>query len=434
MACRSSSRRPTASTPGPREHERYRREFGILQRLRDVRGVTRAHALRAASTTARCSLLEEVRGRAPVRAHRASRFEVLRVPGAGHLPGLDAGGAPPPRRHPQGHQALQHHPHALGRARASSTSAPPASSASSTWTRRPPRLIEGTLAYMSPEQTGRMNRSVDYRTDLYSLGVTLYELLTGSAPLPRARRARVVPRPHGAGAPAAARAGAGAAARPVRHRPEAAGQGGRGALPERRGAEGRPGALPRGACAGACTRTSCSGVHDMPHRFQLPQRLYGRDAQAATLLQGFERVARERPARAHPGAAATRASASPRWCTSCTSRWCGSAASSSAASSISSSGTSPTPPWPRPSAGWRSSCWRAPTRSWRAWREHLREAWEGQGQVLVDLVPQLELVAGKQPARPGAAARRGAAPLQPRVPPVPRRVRHPRAPARGVPG
>jgi predicted ATPase/signal transduction histidine kinase/GAF domain-containing protein len=45
-----------------------------------------------------------------------------------------------------------------------------------------PEIIAGTLAYMSPEQTGRMNRSVDARSDLYSLGVTLYELLAGVLP------------------------------------------------------------------------------------------------------------------------------------------------------------------------------------------------------------------------------------------------------------
>jgi predicted ATPase/serine phosphatase RsbU (regulator of sigma subunit)/tRNA A-37 threonylcarbamoyl transferase component Bud32 len=45
-----------------------------------------------------------------------------------------------------------------------------------------PEQLEGTLAYISPEQTGRMNRSLDYRTDLYSLGVTFYELLTGKLP------------------------------------------------------------------------------------------------------------------------------------------------------------------------------------------------------------------------------------------------------------
>src|SRR5882762_4049968 len=46
----------------------------------------------------------------------------------------------------------------------------------------PPEVIAGTLAYMAPEQTGRMNRSVDSRSDLYALGVTFYEMLTGQLP------------------------------------------------------------------------------------------------------------------------------------------------------------------------------------------------------------------------------------------------------------
>ncbi|MBN3922433.1 trifunctional serine/threonine-protein kinase/ATP-binding protein/sensor histidine kinase [Nostoc sp. NMS4] len=45
-----------------------------------------------------------------------------------------------------------------------------------------PNVLEGTLAYISPEQTGRMNRGIDYRTDFYSVGVTFYELLTGILP------------------------------------------------------------------------------------------------------------------------------------------------------------------------------------------------------------------------------------------------------------
>ncbi|CBN56170.1 MULTISPECIES: protein kinase domain-containing protein [Kamptonema] len=45
-----------------------------------------------------------------------------------------------------------------------------------------PNILEGTLAYLSPEQTGRMNRGIDYRSDFYSLGVTFYELLIGQLP------------------------------------------------------------------------------------------------------------------------------------------------------------------------------------------------------------------------------------------------------------
>ena len=45
-----------------------------------------------------------------------------------------------------------------------------------------PNVLQGTLGYLSPEQTGRMNRGIDYRSDFYSLGVTFYELLTGQLP------------------------------------------------------------------------------------------------------------------------------------------------------------------------------------------------------------------------------------------------------------
>ncbi|MEH1782605.1 MAG: ATP-binding sensor histidine kinase [Nostoc sp.] len=51
-----------------------------------------------------------------------------------------------------------------------------------TQTLKSPNVLEGTLGYLSPEQTGRMNRGIDYRTDFYSVGVTFYELLTGQLP------------------------------------------------------------------------------------------------------------------------------------------------------------------------------------------------------------------------------------------------------------
>jgi PAS domain S-box-containing protein len=46
----------------------------------------------------------------------------------------------------------------------------------------PPEVVAGTLAYMAPEQTGRVNRSIDSRSDLYALGITFYEMLTGTLP------------------------------------------------------------------------------------------------------------------------------------------------------------------------------------------------------------------------------------------------------------
>jgi len=55
-------------------------------------------------------------------------------------------------------------------------------------TPEPLEVIAGTLAYMAPEQTGRMNRSIDARSDLYSLGITFYEMLTGTLPFSAADR------------------------------------------------------------------------------------------------------------------------------------------------------------------------------------------------------------------------------------------------------
>ena len=102
----------------------------------------------------------------------------------------------------------------------------------------PPETIAGTLAYMAPEQTGRMNRSIDARSDLYALGVTLYEMLTGSLPFTAADPMEWVhchiarqPMPPGERVKHVPAAGLG-------DRHEAARQDGRGALSDR----GRPGA------------------------------------------------------------------------------------------------------------------------------------------------------------------------------------------------
>ena len=117
----------------------------------------------------------------------------------------------------------------------------------------PPEIIAGTLAYMAPEQTGRMNRSIDSRSDLYALGVTFYQMLTGRLPFSAADPMEWV-HCHIARKPAAAARAAGERpGRRLRDRHEAARQDGRGALPDRRRPRARPAALPR--------RMGASGAH-----------------------------------------------------------------------------------------------------------------------------------------------------------------------------
>jgi predicted ATPase/serine phosphatase RsbU (regulator of sigma subunit)/tRNA A-37 threonylcarbamoyl transferase component Bud32 len=158
-----------------------------------------------------------------------------------------------------------------------------------------PNVLEGTLAYISPEQTGRMNRSLDYRTDFYSLGITFYELLTGNLPfvtrddlaLIHCHLAKQATPPHELA--------------PSHHRD---------AVPPMLSAiviklmaktaeERYQSAWGLKADLEICWQQLQAtgtievfelGTQDISDRFQIPQKLYGREAEVAALLAGFDRV------------------------------------------------------------------------------------------------------------------------------------------------
>jgi PAS domain S-box-containing protein len=152
-----------------------------------------------------------------------------------------------------------------------------------------PEIIAGTLAYMAPEQTGRMNRSMDARSDLYSLGVTLYEMFTGTLPFAAAAPLEWV-HCHIARRPTAPRD--------------------RAAVPEplsaivmkllAKNAEDRyQTALGVEAdlrkCFGEWESRGCIepfqlGTHDVPSQLLIPEKLYGREREVDALLAAFERV------------------------------------------------------------------------------------------------------------------------------------------------
>ena len=157
---------------------------------------------------------------------------------------------------------------------------------------RNPNFLEGTLAYISPEQTGRMNRDIDYRTDFYSLGVTFYELLTGQLPFPTQDALELV-HCHLARQPT-----------PVHeHKPDIP-----PVLSEivlklmSKNAEDRyQSAHGLKADLEQCLQQwQAKGQidpfplaqHDISDRFQIPQKLYGREREINTLLAAFDRVAR----------------------------------------------------------------------------------------------------------------------------------------------
>ena len=157
-------------------------------------------------------------------------------------------------------------------------------------TLRSPDVLEGTLAYISPEQTGRMNRTLDYRTDFYSLGVTFYELLTGQRPFPATDAMELVhahiakhPVPPHEQTPGIPRALSEIVLKLMAKNAEDRYQSAQGIKADlEQGLQHwrATGAMPRYAL----------GRHDVSDRFQIPQQLYGRDREIETLLATFERV------------------------------------------------------------------------------------------------------------------------------------------------
>jgi predicted ATPase len=150
--------------------------------------------------------------------------------------------------------------------------------------------LEGTLAYIAPEQTGRMNRSVDFRADWYSLGVTLYELFSGQLPKQSNDPLELV-HFHIAGTPTPLHeladvpvALSGIVARLMRKAPEERYQSAAGLVADltrclRELAE-------RGA-----VEPFEPGQHDVIERFEAPQKLYGRGREAAELVEALEDIA-----------------------------------------------------------------------------------------------------------------------------------------------
>jgi predicted ATPase/transcriptional regulator with GAF, ATPase, and Fis domain/serine/threonine protein kinase len=183
----------------------------------------------------------------------------------------------------------------------------------------PARLLGARLVYASPEQTGRMNRLVDHRTDFYSLGAVLYHVLTGHPPFPsgdplelvHAHIARVPPAPCQL-APAIPEPASDIVMKLLAKNAEERYQSAAGLIadldecsgllgvPRDRPARDREGAPERaaehpggepGPSRPSIRRPFTVGRHDGPERLLVSQRLYGREAEIDTLLATFEEAA-----------------------------------------------------------------------------------------------------------------------------------------------
>ncbi|MBD3885473.1 PAS domain S-box protein [Phormidium tenue FACHB-886] len=156
-----------------------------------------------------------------------------------------------------------------------------------------PNVLEGTLAYMSPEQTGRMNRMLDYRTDFYSLGVMLYELATGQLPfvtndvlkLVHCHIAKQPVPPHEVN-PAIPAIVSDVILKLMAKNAEDRYQSAGGITADLELC------LLQSETTGHITVFKL-GTQDVSDQFQIPQKLYGREEELAALLAAFKRVTGE---------------------------------------------------------------------------------------------------------------------------------------------
>ncbi|MFY0522557.1 ATP-binding protein [Archangium gephyra] len=386
---------PRAQHPGPRERARYQREYTLLERLRGTAGVLTTHGLEVHAERP-VLVLEDVGGKALSeqlgQPFEPSRLLDIAIPLAATLAEVHRRGVIHKDIKPAnlllseggrvwlidfGLATLRQQEHV------------DAAAAS---------LVEGTLPYMSPEQSGRMNRAVDYRTDFYSLGVVLYQLLTGELPF-RGRDALEWVHAHVAQAPVP----------PSQRVPSvppllsavALKLLGKSAEERYQSAEGLKADLERYAegLRRGVPEEFPLGLRDFPARFQAPQSLYGRDAELRALLEAFERVARNGRA---------------EWVLV---RGYSGIGKSSVVQELHKpllrrrgfflSGKFnplqrdvPYAPLAQALRALVQQMLAGSDEEVATWRQRLLEAFEGMGQVLTALVPQLEQVVGGQPPVP----------------------------------